>query len=455
MSIQKQNPEEILDQAIAEIRGEEMSETAVEQAAARVWLKLGQASAAVETHGALRTCGDFQALIPAYVSKQLPDAQIWLLEDHIHGCPGCRTALDAARSAKVVPVAPRRVVQRFSAPQWKWAVAATLAIGVGLGAWGMRDNLLPAPGGPRAVVQSVNGFLYRVSDTGSSPIMRGTEIGEREDIRTARGSGAIVALADGSLVEMRERSELSVSRKRSGTTIRLERGSVIVRAARQRQGRLYVATHDCLVSVKGTIFAVDRGTKGSRVSVIQGEVRVDEAHQTKLLHPGEQVATDATVAAVSIKDDISWSQDLNQYLALLGDFAVMGKQLEQVPGPGLRYSSRLLDLTPAGTVLYAGIPNIGGMLGDAQQIFNDRLQQSAVLRDWWNSRPHPEQLTQVLDTVRGFSDYLGNEVVITATGDGRAITACRWSWLRSPGPVSANTCSSSSPRCLERRGSRL
>ena len=118
MSIRKQNPEEILDQAIAEIRSEEMSEAAVEQAAARVWLKLAQASVPVETHGALRTCVDFQALISAYVSKQLPEAQTWLLEDHVHGCPGCRTALDAARSAKVVPVAPRRVVQRFSAPQW-------------------------------------------------------------------------------------------------------------------------------------------------------------------------------------------------------------------------------------------------------------------------------------------------------------------------------------------------
>jgi hypothetical protein len=417
MSIRK-SPEETLDQSIAEIRNEDPGAAAVEQAAVRVWSKLAQASAAVETHTALRTCSDFRALMPAYLSKQLPDAQTWLLEDHFHGCPACRTALDAARSINVLPVATRPQAQRFNAPQWKWAVAATLAIGIGLGAWGMRDSLLPAPDGPRAVVQSVNGFLYRVSDTSSFPITRGTEIGEREDIRTARGSGAIVALADGSLVEMRERSELWVSRKRSGTTIRLERGSVIVRAAKQRQGRLYVATNDCLVSVKGTIFAVDRGTKGSRVSVIQGEVRVDEARQTKLLHPGEQVATDATVAAVSIKDDISWSQDLNQYLALLGDFAVMGKQLEQVPGPGLRYSSRLLDLTPDGTVLYAGIPNIGGILGDAQQIFNDRLQQSAVLRDWWNSQPHPEQFTQLLDTVRGFSDYLGNEVVVTVAGNG-------------------------------------
>ena len=111
MSIRK-NPEEILDQAIAEIRNEQMSATAVEHAAERVWPKLAQTSAAAETHSTLRTCGDFRALMPAYLSKQLPDAQTWLLEDHFHGCPACRSALDAARSANVVPVAPRRVNQK-------------------------------------------------------------------------------------------------------------------------------------------------------------------------------------------------------------------------------------------------------------------------------------------------------------------------------------------------------
>jgi hypothetical protein len=291
-------------------------------------------------------------------------------------------------------------------------------IGIGIGAWQGRDHLLPAPGGPRGVVQSVSGVLYRVSDAGSAPVQIGAELGEREEILTARGSGATLRLVDGSLVEMRERSELSLSRKHSGTTIRLERGSVIVQAAKQRTGRLYVATNDCLVSVKGTVFAVDRGTKGSRVSVIQGEVQVDRANQTELLHPGQQVSTDATMSPVPIKDEIAWSQNLDQYLALLGEFAVLQKQLEQVPGPGLRYSSKLLDLVPDGAVLYVAIPNIGGMLGDAQRIFEERLSQSAVLRDWWNRQQSQTKLQQVLDTVRGFSGYLGNEVVVTMAEGG-------------------------------------
>ena len=412
MSTQKQNPDQILDHAIAGIRAEEMDPAAVKQGAARVWANLAQASASVRSDDqVLRTCADFQALIPAYRAKQLPDAQVWLFEDHVHACPKCRSTLETARSAGVVSLRP--AVRQIFSPQWKWAMAAALAVGVGIGAWQMRDNILPAPAGPRGVVEAVNGSLYRVSDTGSVVISAGTEIGEREGIRTARGTTAVVKLADGSRVEMRERSELSLSRKLSGTTIRLERGSVIVQAAKQRTGRLYVATADCLVSVKGTIFAVDRGTKGSRVAVIQGEVQVAQAGRTDLLHPGQQAATDATMSPVAIKDEISWSQNLNQYLALLGEFAVMEQQLAQVPGPGLRYSSRLLDLTPGGTVLYVAIPNVGGMLGDAERIFEDRLSQSQVLRDWWNTQHSRDQVKQVLDAVQGFSQYLGNEVVLT------------------------------------------
>ena len=417
MSTEKKNADQILDQAIAEIRAEKMDQAAVEQAAARVWANLAQASASVRSDdGVLRTCADFQSLIPAYRAKQLPDAQVWLFEDHVHACPACRGKLEAARLGNVVSLRP--AARRVFAPQWKWAMAAALAVGVGIGAWQMRDSLLPAPGGRRGVVEAVNGSLYRVSDAGSAMISAGTEIGEQEDIRTARGSTAMVRLVDGSRVEMRERSELSLSRKLSGTTIRLERGSVIVQAAKQRTGRLYVATADCLVSVKGTIFAVDRGTKGSRVAVIQGEVQVAQARHTEVLHPGQQASTDATMTPVAVKDEISWSQNRDQYLALLGEFAVLEKQLAQVPGPGLRYSSRLLDLAPDGTVLYVAIPNVGGMVGDAQRIFEDRLSQSQVLRDWWTSQHSQENVKKALDTVQGFSQYLGNEVVMTMAKGG-------------------------------------
>ena len=122
---------------------------------------------------------------------------------------------------------------------------------------------------------------------------------------------------------MDERSDLQLSERWSGKTVRLARGSVMVEAAKQRRGRLEVVTADSLVSVKGTIFGVSWGLKGSRISVVQGEVKVDHAGASQRLHRGEQTATDRSMALTSVGTDIAWSQNAAQYLAMLGDLAAI------------------------------------------------------------------------------------------------------------------------------------
>src|SRR6185436_510717 len=98
-------------------------------------------------------------------------------------------------------------------------------------------------------------------------------------------------------------------------------GSIIVSAAKQPSGHLYVQTKDMTVSVVGTIFLVNAEVDGSRVAVIEGEVRVHEGTTETKLRPGEQVSTSRTLAARPVKEEIAWSRQADAHLAILAAFA--------------------------------------------------------------------------------------------------------------------------------------
>jgi hypothetical protein len=316
--------------------------------------------------------------------------------------------------------------KRAIAPVWKWAIAAALVAAAGLSVYIGADRFF-VPSGAGATVASLDGTLYRVAAGRNTPLARGAAIADLENVRTARGSAAVVRLRDGSLIEMRERTEVALSERRAGVTIRLAAGDIIVQAAKQRPRHLYVDTTDCLVSVTGTVFAVDRGVKGSRVSVVEGEVHVTQGQDTQVLHPGDQVSTSASLTAVPVEQDIAWSRNAGQYVALLAEFGKLRQKLEALPGPGLRYSTKLLDLAPAGTVFYAAVPNLGPALNDANRILHEELAQSAPLRQWWAhkmSAPGSEaKLNDALARVQAFSAYLGPEIAVAMNGHDPLIVA--------------------------------
>src|SRR4029453_14702497 len=120
---------------------------------------------------------------------------------------------------------------------------------------------------------------------------RGVAVGEGEAVGTGGGSRAVLRLSDGSLVEMGERAELTVTARGHDMTITLGGGPTIFQAAERRTGHLRVASGDCTVSVTGTVFSVNNGLKGSRVSVFEGSVRVAGLGDEQVLAPGQQWAT--------------------------------------------------------------------------------------------------------------------------------------------------------------------
>ncbi len=215
------------------------------------------------------------------------------LEDHSNECIPCRQELKAQRSYRrdkvgdlCPPTSSSRPTRHRSVQftnRWstanvaRWSAAAAFVVCVGLAGMFTYERLDLSGTTLAATVESANGVVFVVSDAQIRQLAAGEQLQKGERVRTAKDSNAVLRLADGSTVEMRERSEFSVTENMRGVTVRLDRGDVIVEAAKQHNGRLYVQTPDSLVSVKGTIFAVESGTKGSRVSVVEGEVKVNHA----------------------------------------------------------------------------------------------------------------------------------------------------------------------------------
>jgi hypothetical protein len=394
-----------LEHAVTEIRSDEPDAAVVEAAAERVWARL----AAVQNgeHEHIRGCADFQALIPEYRAGRLAAARATLLKDHIHECVACRRVYEG----RVVTM-PQAQTRRASYTL-RWAAAAGVLLAAGLTVWFTMDQY--GGRGGRAFIQAVNGSLYEVTADGNlRALASGQDLADGAEIRTAKDSDAMVQLSDGSVIELRERSAFSTVATATDLTIRLSRGSIIVQAAKRRKGHLYVATTDCRVAVTGTVFSVVSGVKGSRVSVVEGEVHVAQDNQDHVLHPGDQLATSASIQPGTVRDDVSWSRNRDRMVQQLDKLRI---GIQQIHLPALRYSSRLLDRLPADTAVFASIPNLGPYLAQAQSVLGQNLAQSPELRAWWNAKG--ADIDQTVLKLRTASEYLGEEIVIAGfAGDG-------------------------------------
>jgi len=217
-----------------------------------------------------------------------------------------------------------------------------------------------APAGPPPIAEAVTGTIYRISDRESSPVPAGGAIATGAVIRSDGGNGAVIALDDGSRIEMRSRSEVALDRADDGVRIRLTTGSLIVNAAKQRTGHLYVQTRDVTVSVIGTVFLVESEETGSRVAVLQGEVHVQQGATVKKLLPGDQVTTAPSIKPAPVAEEISWSRNVEAHLALLQQALLLTSAIS----PQNRQPRQTFDEVsitargPAGRV-----PNVLGPLG--------------------------------------------------------------------------------------------
>lgn len=405
------------DELLESMRAEEAPEAEFVAARERVWKRLAAESS--ELPAALPTaaetlCANFREQFSAYHDRSLSGARKLLMEDHLGRCPACRRAFAQfeGRAPKVVAMPAGASKPRFVSQPWaKWAIAASLAL-VGVYAGRDRIDAALAPGGPTATLASANGQIFTLA---GQPLKAGAAISAKEVIRTGPGAHARLQLADGSQVEVNERTQFAVLAAWSGQTISLERGDIIVEAAKQRRGRLRVVTRDSVASVKGTVFAVSAGVSGSLVGVVRGAVEVEQPGAVKLLAPGQHTGSTPNLEAVEIREAVQWSQDREKYFTVLSELKTIEKELAATLSPTSRTSTRLLNQMPAQTLMYAAIPNLGNAIDRAVDLIEQRARNSEALREWWTSRGATD-VKEFLDRFRNITPMLGDEIVFVLAG---------------------------------------
>jgi ferric-dicitrate binding protein FerR (iron transport regulator) len=405
--------EELVERAIAAVRqeAEGLDNAKMDAALERVRERLGVAP---EITGAVLGCADMQRLLPAFLAGTLSHERELLVADHTRSCITCRRALKAlqedAPGATDAPVVASKVRRM---PTWAWAAAATVALLLGLQLLVLKQTWLGI-GGSTAMLRVIAGNVYGVGGQQAQAFGAGADIPYGQQVVTPRGQTAMVRLADGSTVELRERTRFNVVRRRGGTSLHLEGGNVIVEAAKQAPGRhLWVNTGDCEVAVVGTVFAVDAGTRGSRVSVYEGTVHVAQlGRPERVLKPGSQATTSARVRPVSLEDEVSWSTRREQHLALLAGAALLSKELAAMPPAEKRYESPYLDRLPATTVLYAAMPNLSNNLSQALDRVRERLASDPQLAQMVGGSEDVARLGTFLGHISNLGTELGEEIAV-------------------------------------------
>ena len=237
---------------------------------------------------------------------------------------GSVTAGTSPVNSRFVAVEPGSEIAAVRGRRWRLAMVAAsaavfLAVIIGSFVWRQAGSF--------AVVETADGSVYRIVNGKTQATPVGERLDSGQTVRTNGGVSAVFKLADGSRVEMRAESELSLERVDDGARIHLSEGNIIVTAAKQPVGRhLYVQTKDVSVSVVGTVFLVNSEQEGSRVAVFEGDVHVERNGAQEALRSGEQLKTNPKMDPRPVSEEIAWSPHAEAHLALLQRSASTGSR---------------------------------------------------------------------------------------------------------------------------------
>ena len=139
----------------------------------------------------------------------------------------------------------------------------------------------------------------------------------------------------------------------------------------------------------------------------------------------------------SQQPEFPWTQDFTNYPGLLDELGRLIERLQQdIQYPAAREQSRLLPLLPPTTMSYAAFPNYGDVAHQTLTVFQQELQESSVLRDWWGHgklATSGPKLEDSLEKLYQLHKYLGDEIVVSGTMEGREPHLLVLAEVRKPG----------------------
>ena len=361
---------------------------------------------------------DYIAAIPFYLAKELTPSQTLLFEEETRLSIPLRRALNKARGQESNPSENLAAGNIKNLTRYRWLAAVATVAAVAIALFVAMPQLPSFDQTRLAQVEDIDGQLYQLVDGSLQALTPGTWINGRQRIRSAGGSSALITLDDGSQIEVDERSELSMTRRGVGNRVDVSRGRILVVASQQGSGTLDVFTDEFTVSVTGTIFEVAHGAKGSRVAVIEGSVNVLLQGDTTSLEPGDVMDSRMEFLALTAADEIAWSQNADQYIAMLQEVVALQQDLQAVMAVPTRYSTRLLDLAPEDTAVYIAVPNAPEKIVDVYDVIRARMESSESLSEYWTefeANSEAEYLDLVMSWLREIGYALGDETVFTIT----------------------------------------
>ena len=166
------------------------------------------------------------------------------------------------------------------------------------------------------------------------------------------------------------------------------------------------------------------------VILLAGSASAFQGNQTPA--PGTRKAAPRKSAAGSEKSptkkaedpDLSWLQDLLKDKDLMAEITKLGEKLKDgIQYPAARSQSRLLSRMPESTMFYVALPNYGETLHQALEIFQQEMRESAPLRDFLRKNKldtTEPKIERGIQQFYEFSQFLGDEVVITGKLQGQA-----------------------------------